>query len=73
MVELIKQRCLATTNIIESMHAGPRIRTRRVTNWQNGSMVRRWMASAFMRTQKNFRRIMGYREYWTPEAILDES
>ena len=67
------QRCLATTNIIESPHAGVRIRTRRVTNWQNGSMVRRWMASAFLRTEKNFRRIMGYRELWTLEAILSES
>ena len=67
------QRCLATTNIIESPHAGVRIRTRRVTYWQNGSMVRRWMASAFLRTEKNFRRIMGYRELWTLEAILSES
>lgn len=67
------QRCLATANIIESPHAGVRIRTRRVTKWQNGSMDRRWMASAFLRTEKNFRRIMGYRELWTLEAILNES
>lgn len=67
------QRCLATTNIIESPHAGVRIRTRRVTNWQNGTMVRRWMASAFLRTEKKFRRIMGYTELWTLEAILSES
>jgi transposase-like protein len=67
------QRCLATTNIIESPHAGVRIRTRRVTNWKNGSMVRRWLASAFLRTEKSFRRIMGYRELWTLEAILSES
>jgi transposase-like protein len=66
------QRCLATTNIIESPHAGVRIRTRRVTNWQNGTMVQRWMASAFLRTEKGFRRIMGYRELWTLEAILSE-
>jgi len=37
-------RCLATTNIIESPHAGVRIQTRRVTHWQNGKMVLRWMA-----------------------------
>jgi transposase-like protein len=67
------QRCLATTNIIESPHAGVRIQTRRVTNWQNGSMVGRWLASAFLRTENNFRRIMGYRELWTLEAILSES
>jgi transposase-like protein len=40
-------RCLATTNIIESPHAGVRIQARRVTHWQNGKMVLRWMASAF--------------------------
>jgi len=67
------QRCLATTNIIESPHAGVRIRTRRVTHWQNGAMARRWMASAFLRTEKNFRRIMGYKELWALEAILSES
>jgi transposase-like protein len=66
------QRCLATTNIIESPHSGVRIRTRRITNWQNGSMVRRWMASAFLRTEKNFHRIMGYKELWTLEAILTD-
>jgi len=65
------QRCMATTNIIESPHAGVRIRTRRVTHWQNGAMARRWMASAFLRTEKNFRRIMGYKELWALEAILN--
>jgi hypothetical protein len=63
----------ATTNIIESPHFGVRIQTRRVTNWQNGSMARRWMASAFLRMEKNFRRIMRFRELWTLEAILSES
>lgn len=64
-------RCLATTNIIESPHAGIRIQTRRVTHWQNGKMVLRWMASAFLRTEKRFNKIMGYRDLWTLEAILN--
>ena len=64
-------RCLATTNIIESPHAGVRIQTRRVTHWQNGKMVLRWMASAFLRTEKRFKRIMGHRDLWTLEAILN--
>ena len=64
-------RCLATTNIIESPHAGVRIQTRRVTHWQNGSMVLRWMASAFLRTEKRFNKIMGYRDLWTLEATLN--
>ncbi|MGA2350879.1 MAG: hypothetical protein ABSF70_10635 [Terracidiphilus sp.] len=67
------QRCLATTNIIESLRGGVRFRTRRMTNSQNGTMVSRWLASTFRETEKNFRRIMGYRELWTLEAILSES
>ena len=64
-------RCLATTNIIESPHAGVRIQTRRVTHWQNGGMVLRWMASAFLRTEKRFKRIMGHRDLWALQAILN--
>ncbi len=64
-------RCLATTNIIESPHAGVRIQTRRVTHWQNGKMVLRWMASAFLRTEKRFKRIMGHKDLWALEAILN--
>jgi transposase-like protein len=66
-------RCLATTNIIESPHAGVRIQTRRVTHWQNGRMVLRWMASAFIRTEKRFNKIMGHRDLWALEAILNPS
>jgi len=66
-------RCLATTNIIESPHAGVRIQTRRVTHWQNGKMVLRWMASAFIRTEKRFNKIMGHRDLWALEAILNPS
>ena len=65
-------RCLATTNIIESPHAGVRIQTRRVTHWQNGNMVMRWLASAFIRTEKRFNKIMGHRELWALEAILND-
>jgi transposase-like protein len=66
-------RCLATTNIIESPHAGVRIQTRRVTHWQNGKMVMRWMASAFIRTEKRFNKIMGHRDLWALDAILNPS
>ena len=64
-------RCLATTNIIESPHAGVRIQTRRVTHWQDGKMVLRWMASAFIRTENRFNKIMGYRDLWALQAILN--
>ena len=62
--------CLGTTNIIESPHSGVRMRTRRVSRWKDGKMVLRWVASAFLATEKNFRRIQGYRELWMLKARL---
>jgi putative transposase len=67
------QRCLATTNLIESPQSGVRLRTRRVTNWQSGAMVQRWAAAAWLATEEHFRRIMGYKQLWMLKARLDES
>ncbi len=66
-------RCLATTNIIESPNGGVRRRTGRVSRWKNGNMVLRWAASAFLSAEKNFRRIMGYKDLWILEAVLGRS
>jgi hypothetical protein len=33
-------------------------------------MVERWAAAAFLATEKNFRRIMGWKDLWQLEAIL---
>jgi len=49
---------------------GVRRRTGRVSRGKNGKMVLRWAASAFLSAKKNFRRIMGYKDLWTLEAIL---
>ena len=65
------RRSLATTNIIESPNSGVRMKTRRVSNWQDGSMVLRWAGSAFLATEKSFRRMMGYRDLWILAAALD--
>jgi transposase-like protein len=64
-------RCLATTNVIESPHAGVRMRTNRVSRWKDAAMVQRWVASAFLATERNFRRIMGYKDLWALKVILD--
>ena len=53
--------------------AGVRIRTRRVSRWRDAKMVKRWVASAFLATEKNFRKIMGYRDLWALDAILNGS
>jgi putative transposase len=66
------RKCLVTTNIIESPNSGVRRQTRRVTNWEDGKMVRRWVASSFLSVEKGFRRIMGYKDLWMLKAALDE-
>ena len=66
----VLHRCLCTTNIIESPHSGLRQKTHRVTRWRDGSMVVRWCASALLATEKNFRRIMGYKQLWILQANL---
>jgi transposase-like protein len=66
------RRCLTTTNVIESPHSGVRVRTRRVTRWQDGAMALRWAATALVDAEKDFRRIMGYRDLWQLKAWLDD-
>jgi len=63
-------RCLATTNVIESPQSGVRMRTRRVCRWRNAAMVERWVAASFLATEKNFRRLMGWKDLWQLEVIL---
>jgi transposase-like protein len=66
------RRCLSTTNVIESPQSGVRRRTRRVCRWQDSLMVLRWTASALLATEKNFRRIMGYKQLWYLRSYLDQ-
>jgi transposase-like protein len=63
-------KCLATTNLIESPHSGVRKRTRNVCRWRDADMAERWAASAWLLTEKHFRRIDGHQDLWTLAAIL---
>lgn len=63
-------KCLATTNIIESPQSGVRKRTSNVTRWRDADMVQRWVASAWLITEKRFRRIDGHTDLWALAAIL---
>lgn len=67
------RRCLGSTNVIESSFSGTQGKTRRVTHWQNGSMVCRWAATALLETEKHFKRIMGYEQLWILKAHLDDA
>ncbi len=64
-------KCLTTTNIIENPNGTVRRQTRRVSRWQDGAMVLRWAASAFLNAEKKFRRVSGYRELWMLESALN--
>jgi transposase-like protein len=63
-------KCLATTNIIESPQGGVERRTHNVTRWRDADMVQRWVASAWLLTEKHFRRIDGHPDLWALAAIL---
>jgi len=66
------QRCLGTTNIIESSFSDTRGTTGRVSRWRNGAMVVRGAATALLETEKHYKKIMGYRELWQLQAHLNE-
>jgi putative transposase len=65
-------RGLCSTNVIESTFSGARSRTRRVTNWQCGTMVLRWAAAALLETEKAYRKLMGYPMLPLLKGLLDE-
>lgn len=66
------RRCLGSTNIIENPNSGMRQRTRNVKRWRDGQMVLRWMATAYLDTERSFKRIQGYQDLWAREAALKE-
>ena len=63
-------KCLATTNVIESPQSGVDRRTHNVTRWRDADMVQRWVASAWLLTEKHFRRIDGQANLWALASIL---
>ena len=63
-------KCLATTNVIESPQSGVARRTADVTRCRDREMVERWVASAWLLKEKNFRKIDGHRDLWALATIL---
>ena len=66
------RRCFGSTNVIESSLSGASAKTGQVRRWRDGAMVTRWVATALLETEKNFRKIMGYRDLWQLKAHLHE-
>jgi len=67
------RRCLCTTNVMESPQGTVRQKIGRVRRWRDGAMALRWVASAFLTSEKSFRRLMGWQQLWMLQAYLDES
>jgi transposase-like protein len=63
-------KCLGTTNVIESPQSGVQKRTHNVTRWRTGDMVERWVASAWLLTEKHFRKVIGHRDLWALAVVL---
>jgi len=53
------RKSLATTNPIESTFSTVRRVSRRVSRWQSGTMVLRWVLAGTMEAEKTWRRLMG--------------
>jgi putative transposase len=63
-------KCLGTTNVIESPQSGVQKRTHKVTRWRDAEMVERWISSAWLLTEKHFRKVIGHRDLWTLAVVL---
>jgi transposase-like protein len=55
-------KTLRSTNPIENLNGAVAHFTRNVRRWRSGTMMLRWVGSAILEAEKNFRRIRGYRE-----------
>ena len=56
------KRTLASTNPCESMIECVRRSARNVKRWQSGDMALRWTAAGMLEAERQFRRIIGYRD-----------
>ena len=67
------RRSLVSTNIIESPNSGIRMRTRRVTEWNGGEMILRWVAASLVSAEEKFRRVSGYKDLWMLATALERN
>ena len=50
--------------------SGVQKRTSNVTRWRDGEIVERWVASAWLLTEKHFLKVIGHRDFWALAVIL---
>jgi transposase-like protein len=59
--KLLRQS-LCSTNSIESLNSGIRHITKRVKRWRKSDMVMRWVLTGIIESEKNFKKIRGYKD-----------
>jgi transposase-like protein len=69
----VLERMLSTTNAIENLLGMVRHVSRRVKNWQGGTMILRWMAAGLEEAAKGFRRVRGYKGLVKLEEALRDN
>lgn len=62
---------LSSTNIIESSFSRAKHRLRRITHFSSGAMALRWIASALLIAEENFRTLKGHKDLWMLKTALD--
>ncbi|HNF28394.1 MAG TPA: transposase, partial [Leptospiraceae bacterium] len=55
------QKTLCSTNAIENLNGSIRRMTQRVKRWSGNDMLMRWVSSALIESERNFRRLKGYK------------
>ena len=65
------KRTLESTNPCESMIECVRRSARNVKRWQSGEMALRWTAAGMLEAEKQFRRIIGYRDLATLVVAIE--
>ncbi len=63
-------KCVGTTTVIESPQSGVEKRTNNVTRWRTAEMVQRWVASAWLLSEKHFRKAVGHKDFRAISVIL---
>jgi hypothetical protein len=65
------RKTLASTNVIESAFSIVEQVCKNVKRWHGGDQRERWVGSGLLVAQKQFRRIMGYKQIPTLIRVLD--
>jgi putative transposase len=62
---------LGSTNPVESMIETVRRTQRNVKRWSSGELALRWTAAGMLEAERQFRKIIGYRDLASPVVAIE--